>query len=211
MNSIKLICFDLDQTLITHSSWKELGYGLGISYEEDMALFQEYEAGHLTYEEWNMEVLKRYMKHSDATRKGITKILSRYSYTDGAREAVDYLKSKGYTLALISGSIDILVDMVAKDLGIEYSWANNTFVFDQNETLVDITCVGSEVSAKADYLEHLAEKLGIAIEACSCIADGANDSEMFRRTKHGITFPGSPIEKDSWKVISSFSELHTLF
>lgn len=210
MNQVKLICFDLDQTLITHSSWRELGLALGISYDEDQEMFNEYKEGKITYEEWNMKILKRYMTHADATRDGITKILSHYSLTEGAREVVEYLASKGYTIALISGSIDILVDIVAKDLGIKYAWANNTFVFDDTDRLINITTSGDEVNAKADYLEHLASTLSIPLTECACIADGANDSEMFKRTQHGITFSGSPIEEDSWKVVNSFSDIQKI-
>jgi len=35
MNTIKLICFDLDETLIVESSWKKLHEALGISKELD--------------------------------------------------------------------------------------------------------------------------------------------------------------------------------
>src|SRR5258708_24958836 len=101
MEKIKLICFDLDQTLITQASWYELGLALGVSDEEDKRLFAEYTAGRLTNQEWNDTLLERYMEHPDANREGITHILSRYTLTEGAREAVEYLKAKKYELALI--------------------------------------------------------------------------------------------------------------
>lgn len=211
MDNIKLICFDLDQTLITHSSWKELGFALGISYEEDNRLYKEYESGKLTYDEWNNKILKYYLKHKDSTREGIRDILSKYSYTEGVREAVEYLKSKNYILVLISGSIDILVEMVARDLGIKYFKANNTFVFDEKDRLQSIRTYGDEISAKADHLESISEMLGINIKECACVADGANDIEMFRRTGHGVTWRGSPIENESWKVLNSLGDLKKIF
>jgi len=211
MDNIKLICFDLDQTLITHSSWKELGLALGVSYDEDQRLYKEYESGKLTYDEWNNKILQYYLKHKDATREGIRNILSKYSYTEGVREAVEYLKSKDYILVLISGSIDILVEMVAHDLGIKYFKANNTFIFDDNDRIQSIHTYGDEISAKADHLESIAEMLGINIKECACIADGANDIEMFSRTSHGVTFKNSPIEKEAWKVIESFDDLKDIF
>lgn len=85
MENIKLICFDLDQTLIDHSSWRELGLALGISYEEDERLKKEYESGRFSYDDWNNKILELYMRHSDSTRENITKILSNYSYKKGAR------------------------------------------------------------------------------------------------------------------------------
>ncbi|HEY5588958.1 MAG TPA: HAD family phosphatase [Candidatus Paceibacterota bacterium] len=211
MNNIKLICFDLDETLINSGSWKGLGLALGVSVEEDRRLYNEYKSGKITYDEWNDKILEYYLKHEDSNRDEITKILSNYSYIEGAREAVEYLKSKGYKIVLISGSIDILVNMVALDLGIQYSKANNTFIFDDNDKLIGIHSGGNDVLAKASHLESFCEMFGIDIKECACIADGANDIEMFRLTEHGITFSGSPIENEAWKVINSFSDLKNIF
>ncbi len=211
MNNIKLICFDLDETIITHNSWKELGFALGVSYEEDKKLFEEYEAGIVTYEKWTENVLERYMKHTDANRENITKILSNYTYTDGAREIISYLKNQGYKLVLISGAADILVNIVAKDLGIQFAKASSTLVFDEQGHLQSIHTYGDEIGAKQAHLQSFCDMLGIRIEECACIADGANDIEMFRRTGHGITFKGLKIESEAWKVIKSLSDLKEIF
>lgn len=209
--NIKLICLDLDQTLIYRNSWRTLGLALGIPAEEDIRLYKEYKAGLFSYDEWNEKVLEFYTKHEDANREGITKILADYTFVDGAREAVEYLKSKGYELVLISGSIDILVDVVAKDLGIKYFKANNTFIFDENDRLISIHSGGDDTLAKAGYLESFCEMLGFDITECACIGDGSNDLEMFRRTGHGITFKGGRIEKDAWKVIDNFYDIKNIF
>ena len=209
--NIKLICFDLDDTLILANSWKKLGIALGLSVEEDRRLYKEYKSGLITYDEWNDKVIEKYMEHEDSTRSGITKILSGYSFKEGARETINYIKDKGYEIVLISGSIDILVDMVAKDLGIKYYKANNTFVFDENDRLIGVHSNGDDVLAKVDHLESFCEMLDIDIKECACIADGDNDIEMFRRTGHGITFKGQEIEKEAWKVIDSFEDLKGIF
>jgi len=209
--NIKLICFDLDQTLINHSSWKELGFALGISYEEDKRLYEEYKSGLVTYDEWNKKILNLYLKHKDANKEEITKIFSRYSYNKGAREAIKYLKNKGYVLVLISGSIDILVDMVAKDLGIKFSKSNNTFIFDNQNRIKDIISNGDDTYSKMFYLNDFCGKLKLNLQDCACVGDGANDIEMFRQTKHGITFKGSIIENEAWKVIESLEDLKNIF
>ena len=210
MENIKLICFDLDHTLITHGSWKEMGLALGISYEEDERLYKEYASGMLTYKEWNNKVLEYYMNHPHANRTDITRILSEYAYTDGVKEVISYLKNKGYQLALVSGSIDILVEMVAQDLGIEHFKANNTFVFDENDRLLQIESGEDEVMAKAEYLKDICHSLGIDIHECACIADGANDEEMFRITGHGVTFKGSPITLSAWKIITTLNDIKNI-
>lgn len=200
---IKLVCFDLDQTLINENSWSELSLALGVSKEFDDQLYKAFKSGEITYDEWNDRVLAEYMKHDDATREGVTKCFSKYTLADGAREAVDYVKNAGYHVALISGSIDVMVNLVAKDLGIHYAKANNTFIFDDVNRLVGIHAHGDDTIAKAQHLQSFCDLLGINIEECACIGDGANDVEMFRKTKHGITFPESKIVHEAWKTIDS--------
>ncbi|MEI7689161.1 MAG: HAD family phosphatase [Candidatus Nomurabacteria bacterium] len=209
--NIKLICFDLDKTLINTNSWKELGLSLGISAEEDKIMYLDYKAGLYTYDEWNDRVLEKYMKHEDSTRESITNTLSKYTYNHGAKESVQYLKDKGYELVLISGSIDILVSIVAKDLGVKYFKANNTFVFDDDNKIIGIHSGGEDVLAKARHLESFCEMLNIDIKECACVADGENDIEMFRLTGHGVTFKDSNIKDESWKIIDSFDDLKNIF
>ena len=86
---IKLVCFDLDETLIMESSWKKLHVALGISEEEDRRMYKEYKEGLISYSEWNNKVLQHYLKHKDATRAGITSALSNYEYREGAREIIE--------------------------------------------------------------------------------------------------------------------------
>ena len=207
MPDIKLICFDLDKTLITQNSWYELNLALGITHEEDQQLFKDYSLGKFSYTEWTKKILKLFVRNKDANLVTITKILSRYSFNGGAREIVKYLKSKGYHTALISGSVDILVDMVAKDLDIELAQAVNTFVFDESGRLKDILTLGDDEIAKLGILESFCKKLGINIKECVCIGDGDNDIELFEKSGRGITFKGSKIEKAAWKVIDNLVDL----
>ncbi len=207
---IKLVCFDLDQTLINENSWSELSLALGVSKELDDQLYSDFKQGKITYDEWNDRVLAEYMKHDDATKQGITACFSKYTLADGAREAVGYVKNAGYQVALISGSIDVMVDLVAKDLGIHYAKANNTFIFDDHDRLVGIHAHGDDTLAKAQHLESFCELLGVQISECACIGDGANDVEMFRRTGKGITFEGSKIESEAWKVVGSLYDISNI-
>lgn len=211
MPEIKLICFDLDLTLINHASWQTLGAELGVSPEKDAELYKYYIDGKITYQEWNDKILEIYRTNKDLSKKRITEILSRYVYSDGAEETIAYLRSKGYVVVLISGSMDILVDMVAQDLGIPHAKANNTFLFDKNDLLQEIRGEGDDVQSKLEHLETFCHILGIGLHECACVGDGANDIKMFQSTGHGITFVGSPIEKEAWKVIGTLADLKNIF
>jgi phosphoserine phosphatase len=211
VKDIKLICFDLDQTLIVKNSWYELSLAMGVTHDEDQNMYAQFKAGEITYEEWNNKVIELYMRHTDATKEGITEVLSKYEYAAGAKETVTYFIDKGFEVVLISGSIDILVQMVAKELGIKYAKASNAFVFDKNGRLAGCHTGGDDTFAKLRHLEAFCELLNIPIEQCACIGDGANDIEMFRKTKHGITFKGSDIENEAWKVVDGLNSVRALF
>ena len=210
MTTIKLVCFDLDETLIHQNSWKELSIALGMSAEEEERLYQQYKRGSITYDQWNDAVLTCYKQHPNSTKEGITRILSTYTYREGAREIVSYLLSKGYIVALVSASINILVDSVSKDLGITYAHAHNVFEFDTNNRLSAIHADGDDTHAKVTHLKKFCTSLGIQLNECVCIADGKNDIEMFKQTGHGITFRDSPIKNEAWKVIDSLQDLREI-
>jgi HAD superfamily phosphoserine phosphatase-like hydrolase len=138
MKDIRLICFDLDETITTSNSWGHFNRSLGVSVEEDRQLYDQYITGGITYDEWTARLVEIYLKCGSPTRESIRKILSEYSFVEGARETVDYLRARGYELVLISGSIDMLVDVVGRDLGISHSKAHNSLVFDDAGNLVTI-------------------------------------------------------------------------
>ena len=51
-SQIKLVCFDLDNTLIAANSWERLNLALGITAEEDTAMYKQFKAGSLSYTDW---------------------------------------------------------------------------------------------------------------------------------------------------------------
>ena len=208
MDNIKLVCFDLDETLTTEPSWYNLNMALGVTHDEDRNLFNNYyHHKTISYEEWVIALIEIFKNRGLATRARITQTLSVFKYRPGAKDIVKYLKAKNYHIALISGAADIHVDLVAKDLGIELAESNNRLIFDANDYLENIVNSGDDIIVKLNYLESFCLKLGIKITECVCIGDGLNDIEMFRKTKHGITFPGSTIEKEAWKIINHFEDL----
>ena len=212
MEKIKLVCFDLDDTLIEQNSWYKLSLDLGLTAEGDKYFYEMYHTKkEISYENWILELLKIYKERGRANFKNIIGSLSTYSYKEGAREIIDYLKNKGYKIALISGSFNVIVDLVAKDLSIEFAGAINNFIFDADDQLENIISFGgNEDIAKLNILEDVCLKSGINIDECACIGDGSNDIEMFKKTKHGITFRGSKIEDEAWKIIESLHDIKNI-
>ncbi|MEI7579377.1 MAG: HAD-IB family phosphatase [bacterium] len=204
----QLICFDLNQTLIQENSWLNLNLAMGMTLEEDQALFSLYQQKKLSYQDWQRQLAERYIKSGKASKEKILAVVLQYQYLTGAREIVSYFQQNGFEVILISGAMDLLIEHIAQELKITHWAAANRLHFDKNDYLQEIqTIAGSEAEIKLKLLQGICEDLHFPLEKCICIGDGENDLEMFRATGRGITFPGSKLESEAWQVIGKLSEL----
>jgi phosphoserine phosphatase len=207
MSKVKLVCFDLNKTLIKENSWLKLNTALGMTKAEDQMLFKLWEEGSMTYKQWQDIISKIYVTRGIPTRQKIEKVLFDYEYKPYVKEVIQYLKSKDYRLALLTGSEVSLARRVANELGFDMYGAVNIFIYDEKDLFKDIIVLGDEEPFKLYQLNSFCFELGIKLTECACIGDGANELELFKHTKHGITFKGSKIEKSAWKVINELSDV----
>lgn len=205
----KLVVFDLNETLIEENTWYELNMAMGLTHDEDTQFMKWYEEGIITYEEGQRMLEKIYISRGQGTREKMLSVM-KYTYKPGAREVVEYLKEKGYTLVLLSGSIDLLVSKVANELGITRFGAHNKIQFDDQGMFKKIICRGDDADFKLEMLVKHCNDLHIGINEAVCIGDGFNDVKMFAECGHGVTFKGSRIEDKAWKIIESLEELKTI-
>lgn len=191
MESPKLIVFDLNKTLIHENSWLELNMAMGVTPEEDAQLVAWGEEGVITDAQGQAILCAIYQKRGSLTRDAIEQVLGGYTYLANARETIRSLQARGYRIALLSGSMDLLVQKVATELGIDIYAANNEFIFDENNILSSIKTIDNESSYKATQLKNICEDLGVAPTDCICIGDGGNDLKIFELTGLGVTFASS--------------------
>ena len=154
-SDIKLVCFDLNKTLIKENTWQQLNLAMGVSEKEDKYLLGLYENEKINYEEWQNRLSQIYRKNGKGMRENILKVINNYKYSDGAKDLVKYLINKSYKIALISGSIDLLVKKVADELEINYYAAHNQIEFDENNMFNNIVCRGEDSDFKLSALQKL--------------------------------------------------------
>lgn len=209
MNNVKLVCFDMNDTLISQNSWYKLNLALGVTAYEDQEMYDAYGRGDLTYGEWMERLLELYKERGLATIENISRVLSEFEFNSGAVDLVNDLKNKGYELALISGSFEVLVNQVADTLKIGMRKGNTDFVFSNENYLEGVKSGGDELYAKLGHLKTFCANLGISIKECACIGDGANDIELFKATGLGITFDSAPeqVKENAWRVVSDLSQI----
>ncbi len=209
MEDIKLVVFDLNKTLIKENTWYELNLAMGVTPEEDEQFLRWFETGKVTYYEGQKFLEQIYLERGQATKENMMAAITNYRYVDGAQETVQYLKDRGYHIALLTGSIDLLAEKISEDLGITMYAAHNQFIFDPNHYFKRIVCHGNDYDFKVDMLWKFCNRLDISVQQAVCVGDGDNDTGLFEESQHGVTFRGSRVEDRAWKVIDRLEDLKT--
>lgn len=204
----KLIVFDLDGTLTPTSTWYALNMRLGITPEEDTELFERYLKETMSYAEWMRELMELYRKNSPVTKSEIVAFAEHIELRPDAQQTIDAVKAKGYTPAIISGSVDIIISTIAQKLGIEIWFAKTNAVFNEKDELVNIETNGDgERDEKLRQLETYCQAHGLDIKEVLCVEDGGNGLELFKHAK-GILFGDNPeLVSLAWKQVTTLSEI----
>lgn len=203
----KLIVFDLNKTLIRENSWLNLNLAMGVTEEEDSLLMRLASEGIINDSEGQDLLCRIYKKRGQPTRANIQKILEDYSFLPTAEETIKELQKRGNKLVIISGAMDLLVESVAKKLGIDEFHYNNSLEFDQNNLLTNILTIDNDEQYKLHQLEQVCQKLSIELTDCMCVGDGDNDILLFKTSRCGVTFADSPIKNEAKYTISQLQDI----
>ena len=206
----KLIVFDLNHTLICDNSWRDLNLAMGITPEEDAALMACAARGGITDAEGQAWLLQRYQQRGDCRRVVVQRILSQYTYMPHAQMVVAALLARGYRVAINSGAMDILVSMVAEQLGVALWRASNHFIFDDQDMLCQIDAPDNDAAAKVEQLRQLVAEQQVSLSDCLVVGDGANDVPLFIATGNGVTFASSPTTRRARWVIADLRDMLTI-
>ena len=188
----RLVCFDMDSTLIQTEVIDELADLAGVG-EQVRAITEAAMNGELDFNESFkqrmalLEGLSEEVLHNVALNLPITK---------GAHRLMRALKYYGYKTAILSGGFTYFGKYLQKELGIDYVHANELEIVDGKLTG---KYIGEIVNGekKAEYLKAIAEKEGIHINQTIAVGDGANDLPMLNLAGLGIAFHAKPTVKES--------------
>ena len=188
----RLVCFDMDSTLIQTEVIDELAMLAGVG-EEVKAITESAMQGEIDFKESferRMKLLKGLSEdvlHEVAVNLPITK---------GAKRLIDTLHTYGFKTAILSGGFTYFGHYLQEKLDIDYVYANQLEIEDGVLTggyLGDIV----DGDKKAEYLKLLAKKEGIDIGQTIAVGDGANDLQMLNLAGLGIAFHAKPKVKDN--------------
>lgn len=209
MNKTKLVCLDVDGTLVDGVSWLLLTEGLGCSPQEHLDIFHQAKNGEISFIEGERMLTKMYQDSGNATETFIRGIFKKVGLRVEAESLVTYLKRKNYLVYLISGAIDIYVEEVAKKLKVNGFYANSTLEFDRNGVLQKIHYRDNQGEVKVEQLKKIIEKLGLAMNEVVFVGDSDNDIEVFMKTKRGIAVHSfnEELKNAAWKTVESLNDI----
>ncbi len=187
----RLVVMDVDSTLIQEEVINLLAREAGV--EERVAeLTGRALNGEIDFEQALRERVGL-LKGLDQT--AITRVHENITLTSGARTFIRTLKRLGLVTAIVSAGFTRFTDVLAADLGIDYSLSNTLEMVD-GELTGDLVGEFVDGARKAEFLRSIAEAEGIPLSQVVAVGDGANDLEMLATAGLGIAFNAKPVVRE---------------
>lgn len=213
MQETKAVIFDVDGTLAPDVSWQTITRGLGASVDELLRIYGDYKGGELTYEPAKRAVIELWRSTGNANRAFFRQLVNNLPLDPAAERVVRAARESGKSLCLISGSVDIYTQTVARKLGIAHWYANTTLHWDEAGNLVDMDYELNQARKKLEQFTQFCREQGIAAHECIVVGDGENELELFKATGHGILIGlNSPEDcrKYAWKNVPDLAAVQTV-
>lgn len=185
--SRRLVCFDMDSTLIRTEVIDELADRAGVG-EEVRRITESAMRGEIDF----CESFKRRV----ALLKGLDESVMRdiaenLPITEGVDRMMAALKRTGYKTAILSGGFTYFGNYLKQRFGFDYVYANELEIVDGKLTgryLGEIV----DGRRKAELLKLLAQVENVNIQQTIAVGDGANDLPMLATAGLGIAFHAKP-------------------
>lgn len=213
MKKTKLICFDIDGTLTYEkSSFAALTKGLGCDVDKAVSAYQAVVRGEMSIAAGEELIAGLYKESGLADRESILRVFENVPLKKEAGELVSYLKAGKWKIHLISGGMDMFVEMVALRLGADGFCFNSALIFDQKGKLKKIVYGGDESEKKLKQIKELAIQYALPLNEIVFVGDSENDYGAFAGTGRGIAVKpfAEKLESVAWKTVDSLLEIKSL-
>ncbi|MDR0940311.1 MAG: phosphoserine phosphatase SerB [Mediterranea sp.] len=183
----RLICFDMDSTLIETEVIDELAERAGVG-DKVRAITESAMRGEIDFTE-SFARRVALLKGLDASV--MRDIAERLPITEGVDRLMYVLKKYGYKIAILSGGFTYFGHYLQQKYGIDYVYANELEIADGKLTG---RYVGDVVDGKrkAELLRLIAQVEKVDIAQTIAVGDGANDLPMLAVSGLGIAFHAKP-------------------
>ena len=184
----RLICFDMDSTLIQTECIDELAIRAGVG-DKVKAITERAMRGEIDFKESFTERVAL-LKGLDVSV--MQDIAEHLPVTEGVDRLMSVLKRCGYKIAILSGGFTFFGEYIQRRYGIDYVYANELEI-DEDGKLTG-RYVGEIVDGhrKAELLKLIAQVEKVNLAQTIAVGDGANDLPMISEAGLGIAFHAKP-------------------
>jgi phosphoserine phosphatase len=184
----RLICFDMDSTLIQTECIDELAIRAGVG-DEVKAITESAMRGEIDFKE---SFTRRVALLKGLDVSVMQDIADHLPVTEGVDRLMMVLKRCGYKIAILSGGFTFFGEQLQRRYGIDYMYANELEVDDDGK--LTGRYVGEIVDGhrKAELLKLIAQVEKVNLAQTIAVGDGANDLPMISQAGLGIAFHAKP-------------------
>ncbi len=184
----RLICFDMDSTLIQTECIDELAERAGVG-DKVKAITERAMRGEIDFKESFTERVAL-LKGLDVSV--MQEIAENLPITEGVERLMTILKRCGYKIAILSGGFTFFGEYLQRKFGIDYVYANELEIDDDGK--LTGRYVGEIVDGhrKAELLKLIAQVEKVNLAQTIAVGDGANDLPMISQAGLGIAFHAKP-------------------
>ena len=184
----RLICFDMDSTLIQTECIDELAARAGVG-DQVKAITERAMRGEIDFKESFAERVAL-LKGLDASV--MQEIAENMPITEGADRLMSVLKRCGYKIAILSGGFTYFGEYLRRSYGIDYVYANELEVGDDGKLTGKYIGDIVDGKRKAELLKLIAQVEQVNLAQTIAVGDGANDLPMISEAGLGIAFHAKP-------------------
>ena len=183
----RLICFDMDSTLIETEVIDELAERAGVG-DKVRAITERAMRGEIDFCQSFTERVALLKGLDESVMQDIAQNLP---ITEGVDRMMQVLKRAGYKTAILSGGFTYFGNYLKQRFGFDYVYANELEIVDGKLTG---RYVGDVVDGrrKAELLKLIAQVENVNIAQTIAVGDGANDLPMLGTAGLGIAFHAKP-------------------
>ncbi len=212
-DKVKAIVFDVDETLTEGISWFRLTEGLGGSTAVHEKIIREMQEGKLNYLEAKDQILHHWQQTGNANKKFMHRMFLQWGLLSDAKEIIDYLRPT-YELCLISGAMDLRVQVVAELLNIPEWYANTDLVWDGKGDLIDLHYQVDQDGDKVKHFQEFIKRHGLSKEETAAVGDGGSDKGLFETVGYPILVEikeRPELKKLAYRTVKTLEELKEVF